>query len=333
MAIISVIGATGNVGRIVIAELLARKMVKMDKVRVLASKRSAGQMVDIAGHQFTVYEATRENIQGSDICIFNTESDVSEQLVPLCLRDGAYVIDSSSHYRLATDVPLIVPPVNAHLINQQQKLYAHANCLVSPVATVAAPLHKIFEIKNISVTTYQSTSGAGKGPMDECWDETIALTQGNEHKRRYFARQIAFNVIPQVGNIREDGLTSEEYKIIHESKKVIGQEINISATAVRVPVLRGHCIALEVSFAGPVSVAEVEAVLASARSVQLSKQHQYHTPAEVVGHDDVFVGRIRVNPFDEKTIQIWLCSDNLRRGAATDAVEIAGGILQVAKLH
>jgi aspartate-semialdehyde dehydrogenase len=325
---IAVIGATGNVGRSVVEMLLTRKLATPPQILLYASLRSSGQVLSCAGAEFSIEETTGSSFTNQDLCIFTTESPVSQAWIPFALKNGAYVVDSSSQYRLMPNVPLIVPPVNIQLVTQHQKLYAHANCLASPIATVSAPLHRKFGLVHIEAVTYQSTAGAGKAAMDECIKETRAVLDQTPYTRSVFSRQIAFNVIPQVGDIRSDGLTFEEYKIIEEVKKVVDPHLSIMATAVRVPVLIGHSISLQVKFAQDVSVADVLETLRNAPAVQLSPD-VYSTPTEVVGSDDVWVGRVRQDPSQPRSMYLWLCSDNLRRGAATDAVEIAEAILSL----
>jgi len=323
---IIVIGATGNVGRKVVEFILQRQLAKPEQLRLMASTQSIGKQISIAGIDFTIEATDETSFAKNDLCIFNTESEISAYYIPKAIAAGAYVIDSSSHYRLHPDVPLIIPPVNQGLINTEQRLYAHANCLASPIATALAPLHQAFNVFKANAVTYQSTSGAGKKPMDECWQETKSLIEQKSYTRTCFQRQIAFNVIPQVGGIRDDGYTFEEYKIIHEVKKVLGNDILMTSTAVRVPVMIGHSIALTVEFKKSFSLDEIKNALKQAPFVQLSDNH-YSTPVEVVGSDDVFVGRIKRDNTCENGLHLWLCSDNLRRGAATDAVEIAEKLL------
>lgn len=325
---IGIIGATGNVGRKVIA-LLLQKGLSPERLLLFASERSHGTRLRLEGHEWTVQSLTPERLQKAAVCVFNTESDISQSWIPWALEQGAYVIDSSSLYRLDPNVPLIIPPVNAALITLEQRLYAHANCLASPIATALAPLHREYGLQRLVISTYQSTSGAGKAAMDECWTHTEKALKQESCAPQQFARPIAFNVIPQVGSLREDGHSQEEFKIIHEVQKVMGKDIAISATAVRVPVMVGHSISVAMAFTQPVSPEQVQHVLSQAPHVQLSPNH-YSTPIEVVDSDDVWVGRIRQDYFSDRGIQLWLCSDNLRRGAATDAVEILMALLQKA---
>jgi len=325
---VGIVGATGNVGYKAIEMILETKLTTYQNITLFASLKSVGNTVNVGGNSFLVEAPSAEKFNNMDIVLFNTESDVSAELVPQALQGGAYVVDSSSHYRLHPNVPLIVPPVNAHLITHKHKLYSHANCLASPISLVVHPLHAHNPIKRITAVTYQSTSGAGKAALSECWNETAAAISGEQYSRTCFPRQIAFNVIPQVGDIMDDGMTYEEHKIIHEIKKVVDQNIKITTTAVRVPVLVGHSVALNIEFSKAFEITKIVEALEEAKAVKLS-EHNYSTPAEVEGKNDVFIGRIRRDPSLKHGLNLWLCSDNLRRGAAADAVEILQAIAQL----
>lgn len=326
-ATIALIGATGNVGRTVACQLLQRSLVHPAHLSLFSSPRSRGVVLTFDHCEFIVESIENIDFSKYNLCIFNTEEDVSELYVPRALEAGCYVVDSSSRYRLDHGVPLIVPPVNgADIGHSPSKLYAHANCLASPIATVLAPLHKAHLVKRISAVTYQSTSGAGKRSCDECWHETKAVIENTPFQREQFNRQIAFNIIPQVGQMVQEGMTSEELKIIREVKKVVDPEIRIAATAVRVPVMVGHSIALSIEFQKETSLEEVANVLNNAPFVRYLGI-DYMTPVEVVGSDYVWVGRARKDPSVDHGILLWVCSDNLRRGAATDCVEIVDHLL------
>ncbi len=221
---------------------------------------------------------------------------------------------------------MIVPPVNSNLITDQHNLFAHANCLASPVAVVLKPLHEYAITKRVIISTYQSTSGAGKGPMDELYLQTKSIYEKKPYQNKYFQRGIAFNVIPQVSNILEDGFSYEEFKIIKEIQKIISDEIKIAATSVRVPVMIGHGISLSIEFMKPFSLEGIKTILSQSPGIKISEDH-FTTPIEAEGKDDVFVGRIRKDPTVHHGVLMWLVSDNLRRGAALDAVEIAEKIM------
>lgn len=325
---IAIIGATGNVGRKITTLLLQRKSVLPRQLRLFASSRTAGQSINFDNHAYTIEDLQNYDFANCGLAIFATESEISKSHIPVALEMGAKVIDTSSAYRLQQDVPLIVPPINSNLINKEHQLYALANCLACPISVVLKPLHDHHPITRLLISTYQSTSGAGKGPMDELYWQTKSVFTNETVEKKYFQRGIAFNVIPQVDKIMQDGFTYEEYKIIHEIQKIISSEIKIAATAVRVPVMIGHCISLAVEFRDAIKVEDVRTHLLHKPGVQLS-EHDYTTPIEVEGKDNVFVGRIRKDPSVNNGILMWLTSDNLRRGAALDAVETAEAVLKL----
>lgn len=329
---ICLVGATGNVGRKVATMLLERQLVTASQLTLFASSRSKGSKIQIGAEEFIIQDTIDAVFSKYTLCIFNTESDVSEQFIPKALKANCFVIDSSSQYRLDPEIPLIIPPVNKHQINTNTKLYSHANCLACPIATVLSPLHNHIKVNRVSAATYQATSGAGKVATDDCWLETKAIVNSEPYERMHFKKQIAFNVIPEVGEIREDGQTFEEFKIINELQKVVDNNIKIAVTAVRVPVMIGHSIALNLEFNQSFELNDIFEILKHAPFVKIAEEN-YKTPVEVVNSDDVFVGRIRRDNSISNGLQLWLCSDNLRRGAATDSVEIAEELISQLQLN
>jgi aspartate-semialdehyde dehydrogenase len=323
---IALFGSTGNVGRRVAEQLLSKGIASSDTLLLFASPSSAGKR-----HPTTHGELQNPEtcpFEDLAICIFSTESDVSKTYIPKALEKGCLVVDSSSAFRMKEDVPLVVAPVNGHLIRPKtHRLYSCANCIASPISLVTAPLKERFGLKRVQATTYQSTSGAGKDPMDELRYETESLLKERPYLRSHFQRQIAFNVIPQIDKIRDDGYTNEEHKIIHELQKILDLNFPVTATSVRVPVMIGHSVSLSLQLKTPFQMEEVLQLLSFAPHVKISKEH-YTTPAEVMGQDSVHVGRIRRDQTLENGLHLWLCSDNLRRGAATDAVEVCENLLK-----
>jgi aspartate-semialdehyde dehydrogenase len=319
---IVVVGATGNVGRAVI-EIVTEKFPNLI-VRSTGSKRSAGSRLEINGRQFTVEDTNSFKWTSTQLCIFNTEAEVSREYIPGALSAGAYVIDSSSQYRLDSNVPLIVPYIGKVDISSG-RLFAHSNCIVSPIASVLYSLHREFGVTRVIASTYQSTAGAGKAAMDECFNDTKAFCEeGKRKESNIFTRSIPFNVIPEIGGINNVGITGEEEKIVNELHKIIDSNIYISATTVRVPVLIGHSISLSMRFNANIN--DVLTILSKSPRIKLSSQ--YHTPIEVAGKDHIFVGRIRSDVMNgEQWFHMWLCSDNLRIGAALDASAIAEEII------
>lgn len=322
---IAIIGATGNVGRNIVEILLQRKQVNPDNIKLYASAKSAGQKLQIATWSYVIQDIADADFKDCYLALFATDSDISKHYIPKALAENVKVVDSSSAYRLDADVPLIVPPVNLHLVTADKSLYATANCLACPISVVLKPLQDYVPIHRVLVSTYQSTSGAGKLAMDELYQQTKAVYTGDVVPAQCFQRRIAFNVIPQVDKISEDGFTFEEIKIAREVQKIISPSLNIAATSVRVPVMIGHSISLAIEFSAAIKLDEVRKRLASSQGIQLSND-DYTTPVEVVGMDDVFVGRLREDKTVPHGILAWLASDNLRRGAALDVVEIAEAI-------
>ncbi len=329
---LTVIGGTGNVGRNVLKMLIESNLFDISNIRVTGSIRSAGSYLQIGKHKFLIENTEEIKFQNDELCIFNTEADVSSKYIPIALDSGAYVVDSSSHYRMDTTVQLIIPNVNIRSIDvKKSRLFAHANCIAAPIATVIAPLHKRFGVKRVIVSTYQSTSGAGKKAMDECLESTKKFCESCDiQASQSFPRPITFNVIPQIGSFDDNGFSGEETKISNEIKKVISKNIFISATSVRVPVLIGHSSSLSLKLESECSLNDVLNTLSESVGIKISG-NGYHTPIEVVGSDDVSVGRIRTDgQDDDKWLHMWICSDNLRVGAATDSFQIAKAIaLQV----
>lgn len=328
--VIAVIGATGNVGRKIIEILRQRKTFDQKSLKCFSSSRSAGQQLKIAEHDYTIEDIEAYDFKNCFLALFATDSDISKRYISKALEAGVKVVDLSSMYRLDPQVPLIVPPVNADLITKKHNLLAVANCLAAPIAVVLKPLHSYASVIRVLITTYQSTSGAGKLAIDELYQQTKSIYLGEHYSSQIFTRQIAFNVIPQVDHILEDGFSYEEYKIIKEIQKIITPQIKVIATAVRVPVKIGHGISLSIEFAKQINLEAIKALLSHSQGVRLSTHH-YTTPVEVEGKDDVFVGRFRIDPTINNGLLLWLASDNLRRGAALDAVEIAEQVMRIGK--
>lgn len=327
---IALIGATGNVGRKIIEIAIQRGTLDTSSFRVFASSSSVGKPLTVAGKRFPVEDLDRFDLKMFQLALFATEADISKKYTPTLLEAGATVIDTSSAYRLDDDVPLIVPPVNLDQVNKDKKLFAHANCVASPAAVVLKVLHDYAVVKRVVLSTYQSTSGAGKSAMDELQEHTQAVLERKKYQTRRFPRPIAFNVIPQVSHILSDGSSHEEFKITKEIQKIISTEIQLAVTSVRVPVVIGHCISMAVEFEKPIDLTEITKKLTENPSIHFDGE-DYKTPLEVEGKDEVFVGRVRRDPTVPQGILLWLVSDNLRRGAALDAVEIAEKVVQLDK--
>lgn len=325
---IVVVGATGNVGRKIVELLLQRNIVTPENLELLASRKSAGSKLQYGHLELPIKCADDFPFGDANIYLFATESDISKIFIEKITSEKAVVIDSSSLLRLEKNVPLIVAPVNREKINIKIcRRYALANCIASPAALVLSPLHQAYGITSVHITTYQSVSGAGKDAMDELYWDSKAIIEGTPFKRSQFPRQIAFNVIPQIGKFMEDGFTQEEFKIMKEIQKIVDAEFAVCATSVRVPVYIGHSSILTVTFNEECSIADIKKTLQSASGVKIG-DNEFATPAEIAGTDDVYAGRIRRDPAVKNGICMWICSDNLRRGAALDAVEAVEEVIR-----
>jgi aspartate-semialdehyde dehydrogenase len=325
---VAVAGATGNVGREMLA-VLAERNFPADEVIALASERSIGREVsfgedkvlkvrDLAGFDFT----------GVDIGLFSPGAKVSAVHAPRAAAKGCVVIDNTSQFRMEPDIPLVVPEVNPEAIARYAKrnIIANPNCSTIQMVVALKPLHDAAKIRRVVVATYQSTSGAGKGAMDELFNQTRAIFVNDPLKREEFTKQIAFNVIPHIDVFMDDGQTKEEWKMQVETRKILDPDIKVSATCVRVPVFIGHGEAVNVEFANPISVDEARKLLHKAPGVAVVDRRAdegYVTPVECAGDDLVYVSRIRADKSVAHGLSMWIVSDNLRKGAALNAVQIA----------
>ena len=325
---VAVVGATGAVGREML-KTLAERNFPVSEVIALASGRSAGGEVSFGEDEvLKVDDLATFDFKGVDICLSSAGAKVSEEFAPRATKAGCVVIDNTSHFRMDPDVPLVVPEVNPEAIMGYKKknIIANPNCSTIQMLVALKPLHEMATIKRIVVCTYQSVSGAGKEAMDELFVQTRAVFVNDEIKREVFHKQIAFNVIPQIDVFMEDGTTKEEWKMMAETKKILDLKIKLSATCVRVPVFIGHAEAVNVEFEQPISAAEARAALKTAPGVTvIDKQHEdgFVTPVECAGEDSVFVSRIREDISVENGLNLWIVSDNLRKGAALNAAQIA----------
>lgn len=316
----SLIGATGNVGRHAL-EQLVQKGVAPEHITLIASPRSQGTTVEREGYTWTVQEFSEAAVQDQEICLLATETDISRQYVPRLLEStSAFVLDSSSAYRLDCNVPLMVEPLNGEKITLSKRLYAHANCVAGPVSMILFPLRAL-GLRTVHVCTYQSAAGAGLRAMEELQDHTQAFFQNRPVQPVHFPHPIAFNAMPHIGELGENGPTSEEDKIVREVQKILQYTFSIFATAVRIPTLRGHGISTWIQLQEDVSPAVFAAKLREAPGLHLLEAEAIPTPQSVIGEDRVVLGRVyKAAPYH---FHVWSCSDNLLRGAATDLVETA----------
>ena len=324
---VAVVGATGAVGREVL-RVLEDRQFPISELKPLASNRQNGRTVRFRGEDIPVKPASSETFKGVELVFSAAGTSVSRELAPRAVASGAVVIDKSSAWRYEDGIPLVVPEVNSEDISSHQGIIACPNCSTIQMVVALAPIHRAHAISRVVVSTYQSVSGAGAGAMLELDAQAKAIVQGRDPNVDILPRQIAFNVIPEVETFRpEDGYTTEEWKLANETRKIMhAPEMRISATCVRVPVHRGHSEAVTAEFSEPVSAAEVRTILDRAPGVKVVddiSNGSYPTALDAVGNDDVWVGRIRNDVSTDNGVVLWVVSDNLRKGAATNAVQIA----------
>ena len=325
---VAVVGATGAVGRELI-KTLAERRFPVTEVAALASGRSTGAEISFGEKTvLKVQNLETFDFRGWDIGLFSPGASVSAVHAPRAAATGCVVIDNTSHFRMEPDVPLAVPEVNPHHLARfaRRNIIANPNCSTIQMVVALKPLHDRFTVKRVVVSTYQSVSGAGKEAMDELFTHTKALFVNDAIKPEQFTKEISFNVIPQIDRFMDDGSTKEEWKMAVETRKILDPDIQVVATCVRVPVFIGHGEAVTVEFARPITVAEARAALRDAPGVTVVDTREdggYITPAECVGEDAVFVSRIRKDPTVANGLSFWCVSDNLRKGAALNAIQIA----------
>ncbi len=325
---IAVVGATGNVGHEML-NILAEREFPADEVVALASRRSLGTEVSFGEKTLVTQDLDTFDFAGWDMALFAVGSDATKKYAPKAAASGCVVIDNSSLYRYDPDVPLIVPEVNADAIEgyKNKNIIANPNCSTAQMVVALKPLHDRAKIKRVVVSTYQSVSGAGKEGMDELWDQTKSMYNPTDDvPPKKFQKQIAFNVIPHIDVFMEDGTTKEEWKMVAETKKIVDPSIKITATCVRVPVFVGHSEAINIEFEDFLDEDEARDILREAPGVMVIDKREdggYVTPIECVGDFATFISRIRQDSTIENGINLWCVSDNLRKGAALNAVQIA----------
>ena len=325
---IAVVGATGNVGREIL-KILAERGFPAREVVALASERSVGKEVSFGDSKvLKIQNLATYDFAGTDIALFSPGGKVSAEYAPKAAAAGCVVIDNTSHFRMDPDVPLVVPEVNGHAISEYTKrnIIANPNCSTIQMVVALKPLHDAAKIKRIVVSTYQSVSGAGKEAMDELYEQTKAMFMNSAIKPNKFPKRISFNVIPHIDVFLEDGSTKEERKMVEETQKILDANIAVTATCVRVPVFVGHSESVNIEFERPITVNEVYDLLENAPGVKIIDAHEpggYATPIEIVGEDEVAVSRVRNDPTVANGINLWIVGDNLRKGAALNAVQIA----------
>jgi aspartate-semialdehyde dehydrogenase len=326
---VAVVGATGNVGREML-NILAERQFPVDEVAAVASARSTGDVIDFgdSGQELKVKNLEHFDFAGWDMALFAAGSEVSKLHASRAAQAGCTVIDNSSLFRMDPDVPLIVPEVNADAISGYVKknIIANPNCSTAQLVVALKPLHDAARIKRVVVATYQSVSGAGKEGMDELFEQSRNIFVGDSNQPRKFTKQIAFNVIPHIDIFLDDGSTKEEWKMVVETKKILDPSIKLTATCVRVPVFVGHSEAVNIEFEREISADEARDILREAPGLMVVDKREdggYVTPIESVGEYATYVSRIREDSTVENGLSLWVVSDNLRKGAALNAVQIA----------
>ncbi|MDB5672239.1 MAG: aspartate-semialdehyde dehydrogenase [Alphaproteobacteria bacterium] len=324
-----VVGATGNVGREML-NILAERQFPVDEIAAVASSRSTGDLIDFgdSGKELKVQNIEHFNFAGWDMALFAAGSAVSKQYAPIAAAAGCTVIDNSSFYRMDPDVPLIVPEVNPEAIDgyRRRNIIANPNCSTAQLVVALKPLHDYAKIKRVVVATYQSVSGAGKVGMDELFEQSRNIFVGDANEPVFFTKQIAFNVIPHIDVFLDDGSTKEEWKMVVETKKILDPKIKVTATCVRVPVFVGHSEAVNIEFENEISAEKAQEILRESPGVMLVDKREdggYVTPVEAVGEYATYISRVREDSTVENGLSLWCVSDNLRKGAALNAVQIA----------
>jgi aspartate-semialdehyde dehydrogenase len=333
---IAVVGATGNVGREML-KILDERGFPVKEVHAIASRRSVGIEVSFGDKTLKCKDLDTFDFSTVDFVIMSAGGAVSKEWSPKIGRTGALVIDNSSAWRYDAEVPLVVPEVNAHVLDAYMKrkdrknIIANPNCSTAQMVVALKPLHDFAKIKRVVVSTYQSVSGAGKEGMDELWHQTKGkYVPGQEHQAKKFAKDIAFNVIPHIDDFMDDGYTKEEWKMKAETMKILDPKIKVTATCVRVPVFVSHCESVNVEFENPISAEDAMEILRKAPGCMVFDKREpggYITPIEATGEDATYISRIREDSTVENGLNMWIVSDNLRKGAALNAIQIVEVII------
>ncbi len=329
----AVVGATGAVGNEMITTLEQRDF-PVEKLRLFASERSEGKTLEFHGKQIPVETLKEDSFKGIDVALFSAGAERSKIWAPVAAKSGCVVVDNSSQWRMDPEVPLVVPEVNAHDLKWHKGIIANPNCSTIQMVVVLKPIHDAAKIKRVVVTTFQSVSGTGKKAMDELMQQTTDLLNFKEVKCNVYPHQIAFNVLPHIDKFLENGYTKEEIKMVNETKKIMGDNsIRVTATTVRVPVFRCHSESLNIETEKKITPREVRAVLSKAPGIivfDAPEKNVYPLPVAIAGKDETYVGRIREDESIENGINMWIVADNLRKGAALNAVQIAEKLVEMA---
>ena len=322
---LAIVGATGNVGRKIL-EVLEKKELPIDNIYLLASSKSVGKKIKFKKKEFEVYDLQKFDFSKAKITFFAAGGKISEKFAEIAAK-SSIVIDNSSFFRMDPEVPLIVPQVNSEdLKNIRKNIIANPNCSTAQLVIALKPLHDLYKIKRVVVSTYQSVSGGGKAPMDELIEQTKLALSNKEIKSKKFTKQIAFNAIPHIDGFSDDGYTKEELKMSNETKKILDDRINLTATCVRIPVSVSHSESVNIEFEKSFKLDEVRKAINNFEGCKVIDDRSdggYSTPLEAEGKNETFISRIREDKTCKNTLNLWIVSDNLLRGAALNAVEIA----------
>ena len=329
---LAIIGASGNVGRKTI-EILEKSKLSLDNLFLVASLKSAGEKISFKGKEIEIENLENYNFSKAQITFFAAGSLIAKEWAPKAAKK-TIVIDNSSYFRMQNDVPLVVPEVNPEALDEHKNIIANPNCSTMQMVLVLKPLHDEYKIKRVIVSTYQAVSGAGKAAMDELFEQTKNYLDGKKIVTKNFSKQIAFNLIPHIDEFNEDGYTKEELKLTNETKKILDEKINVSATCVRVPVKTGHSESINIEFENSYDLENIKKILEQSPGCKVIDEHKeggYITPIEAEGDYTTYISRIRKDNSNEKAINLWVVSDNLLKGAALNTVQIAERLMKKLK--
>ena len=329
---LAIIGASGNVGRKTI-EILEKSKLSLDNLFLVASLKSAGEKISFKGKEIEIENLENYNFSKAQITFFAAGSLIAKEWAPKAAKK-TIVIDNSSYFRMQNDVPLVVPEVNPEALDEHKNIIANPNCSTMQMVLVLKPLHDEYKIKRVIVSTYQAVSGAGKAAMDELFEQTKNYLDGKKIVTKNFSKQIAFNLIPHIDEFNKDGYTKEELKMTNETKKILDEKINVSATCVRVPVKTGHSESINIEFENSYDLENIKKILEQSPGCKVIDEHKeggYITPIEAEGDYTTYISRIRKDNSNEKAINLWVVSDNLLKGAALNTVQIAERLMKKLK--
>ena len=323
---VAVVGATGAVGEEML-RILEERSFPLRNLRVIASERSEGRVLKFCGENLEVERLSSSSFQGTEVALFSAGAEISKEFSPQAVKKGSVVVDNSSAFRMESGVPLVVPEVNPDALKHHQGIIANPNCSTIQLVVAINPLHQITRIKRLVISTYQAVSGTGREAIEELKNQIQQWLKREEIKKEVYPHQIAFNLLPHIGEFLTNGYTEEELKLVNETKKIMEDDhLSVTATCVRVPVFIGHSEAVTVEMEKELSVNQVKKILSRAPGVVLqdnSAHHLYPLPLEAAGKDEVFVGRIRKDESIKNGVNLWIVADNLRKGAALNTIQIA----------